>query len=320
MSISAIEADKFYTSPEAANAFVKLIKKHVNLDSFDNIIEPSAGNGALLKVLPARTIGVDLYPEAEGIIEHDFLTWQPPAGKSCLISNPPFGSHSELAIKFFVRASEYCDTIAMIIPNTWETFKIQKQLPSGWGLVANERLPKNSFLLEGKKHNVNCSLQIWKKQEDAGLRMLEEPPKEHEDFIFVGPNSEFDVSVIKTTSDATTKFVPASTPIKTNPTNRLYMKCRDSMVVQDLLGLSIERVGIKPFVTRALIVKAYEEKQQELNHIDIYTRPWGNVGRVRDIFDASIWGDEEEFKMVAWQGNRGLYNGPHTNKGKENEI
>ena len=41
-------------------------------------IEPSAGDGAFLKKLPIdRRIGVDIEPRYEGIVESDFLEWEP---------------------------------------------------------------------------------------------------------------------------------------------------------------------------------------------------------------------------------------------------
>jgi len=78
----ARKLDQFYTNPEYVNAFVDAISKFVNLDTFDLMLEPSAGDGSFFSLLdPTKRIGVDLDPKCVGVEKHDFLTWQPPAGK-----------------------------------------------------------------------------------------------------------------------------------------------------------------------------------------------------------------------------------------------
>ena len=42
----ARKLDQFYTNPEYVNAFVDAISKFVNLDTFDLMLEPSAGDGS----------------------------------------------------------------------------------------------------------------------------------------------------------------------------------------------------------------------------------------------------------------------------------
>lgn len=180
------QLDKFYTSLTASETFINFVNKHVNLNEFDNIIEPSAGCGNLLKFLPPRTIGVDLLPEAEGIIQHDFLTWKFPVGKNVVVGNPPFGKSSKLAIEFFKHASNNCDVIAFIIPVTWEKYTIHKHLPMGWGLVVNERLPEKSFELDGSPYNVRCTMQIWTKGVVCNdLRLYKQPSGVNPYFDFV---------------------------------------------------------------------------------------------------------------------------------------
>lgn len=84
-------------------------------------IEPSAGDGAFLKKLPIdRRIGVDIEPRYEGIIESDFLEWEPENGKYITVGGPPFGHRGDLAVKFINHASKFSDVVAFILPQYFE--------------------------------------------------------------------------------------------------------------------------------------------------------------------------------------------------------
>lgn len=183
--MSSKSLDKFYTNDKAARTFIDYVQKFVRLEDFDNIIEPSAGAGALVKYLPPRTIGVDLVPEDDGvygIIQSDFFNFKYPQGRNITIGNPPFGSRSKLAVEFFKHAAKSSDVIAFIIPVTWEKYSIHKKLPRDWSLIATERLPEASFELDGKPHNVRCCIQVWARG-GIGLRKTIVEPNTHPDFL-----------------------------------------------------------------------------------------------------------------------------------------
>lgn len=180
--MSSKNLDKFYTNYLAACTFIDWVRTFVDLDSFDNIIEPSAGAGALLNHLPARTMRIDLMPERDDITQCDFFDFQYPLGKNITVGNPPFGSRSKLAIEFFKKAAEHSEAIAFIIPVTWEKYSIHKQLPEGWALVGSERLPEMSFELDGKPYRVRCCMQMWIKQVDTCHRINQAPRTSHPDF------------------------------------------------------------------------------------------------------------------------------------------
>lgn len=163
---TAKELDKFYTSPEASETFYNNVCSVIDLTTFDNIVEPSCGSGALLKNLPEETIALDLFPEMDGVIQQDFFDFQYPEGKTLTYMNPPFGKRSKLAIDFFNKAAEHSTAIACIIPVTWEKYSIQNRLKKGWALVFSERLPEKSFVLEGKPYSVRCVQQVWVSPEE----------------------------------------------------------------------------------------------------------------------------------------------------------
>ena len=92
--------DKFYTQKEVAKECIELIP---NIDTYDVIIEPSAGSGSFSSQL--KCIAYDIEPEGENIIQQDWLTTEPRKEKHILvIGNPPFGARSALA-KSFIRHS-----------------------------------------------------------------------------------------------------------------------------------------------------------------------------------------------------------------------
>lgn len=83
-----------------------------------------------------------------------------------MIGNPPFGTCSNLAIKFFNKASEVASYITFILPRTFRKESIQRKLNKFFHLIYDEDLPKNSFLVAGKEHDVPTVFQIWKKEKE----------------------------------------------------------------------------------------------------------------------------------------------------------
>ena len=69
--------DKFYTSSKIVDLCMSHIKKYITVSSNDQIIEPSAGNGAFINHIKSLTTNYKFYdiePEHPEIIKQDFLT------------------------------------------------------------------------------------------------------------------------------------------------------------------------------------------------------------------------------------------------------
>lgn len=269
--MSSKALDKFYTSDVAARTFIEYIQKYIKFSDYDNIIEPSAGAGALLNQLPSNTIGVDLMPERDDIIASDFFDYVYPVGKNITVGNPPFGSRSKLAVEFFKHAAKSSDAIAFIIPVTWEKFSIHKQLPLGWSLVGNERLPEASFELDGKPYRVRCTMQVWVKQDIQALRKTKKEPGTHPDFSFIHSDgvidgtADWDVSILRLAN-------PDAPPRKWLTTfgkeegrskvNRIYIKFHSEEAKSRMLSITIDRDlvdGMMPRVTENIIVNYYNQ-------------------------------------------------------------
>lgn len=180
--------DQFYTNPKVAKRLID----QLDLSSYLNVVEPSAGAGYILDFLPEKSrIGVDLDPKRSDIIKTDFFDFEFPDERNAVVGNPPFGRRSSLAIKFFNKCSEHSDLIAFIVPVSWEKYEVQSKLNPEFKLTHSERLPRNSFLLEGKPYNVNCVWQVWSKNSCIDLRIKEVPAKSHPDFsMYLYNNTE----------------------------------------------------------------------------------------------------------------------------------
>lgn len=161
------QLDQFYTDPAYAQQFLKAVADAVDLDTYDHILEPSAGTGSFYNLLDAdRRIGLDLDPKAPGVIKTDFFDWMPPIGERIItIGNPPFGKNSGLAVKFFNRAAEFSDVIAFIIPRTFRKASVKNRLHKNFHKIYDEDVPANSFIFNGASYNVPCAAQIWQRKD-----------------------------------------------------------------------------------------------------------------------------------------------------------
>ncbi len=191
--MSKKDLDQFYTKPEIAELFVEKINNLVPLESFDRVIEPSAGTGNIFQYLPDGSLAFDLEPLGDGIVKMDWFDYHPTVDdilqnriNIAVVGNPPFGTGymNPLAKGFFNHAAKFANMIAFIVPGKYHSsWKVHKQLHPDFGLYFSELLPEDSFIRHGEPHNVNCCMQIWSKTPlGKNRRILTNPPTSHEDF------------------------------------------------------------------------------------------------------------------------------------------
>lgn len=163
--------DKFYTIKSIAEKCIASVSTIYEWNSWDLVVEPSAGNGSFLTNIPLQIpykIGLDISPEHKDIIEKDFFDYLPNKDiidKNILvIGNPPFGKNSSLAVKFFNHASLWANTIAFIIPRTFRRESVQNRLNKSFHLILDEDIPiiPCSFT---PPMMVKCCFQIWEKKQ-----------------------------------------------------------------------------------------------------------------------------------------------------------
>ncbi|OOY06950.1 hypothetical protein [Thioclava sp. F36-7] len=176
--------DQFFTRPEIAKACYGRLVELYPVQAGDLWIEPSAGAGAFLELMPKTSIGLDLVPAADGVTYADYLDWTPPSGfqRHLVVGNPPFGRNTSTAVAFFNRAAEHADVIAMILPRSVRKPSVRRRLDEKFHLVDEILLPSGSFLYEGKPASVRTVFQIWERRDDARV----EAPAciSHPDFVF----------------------------------------------------------------------------------------------------------------------------------------
>lgn len=165
------EKDQFYTPEDTAkychNKFCEIISNYNDNINNYNFIEPSAGSGNFLKVLPKeRTIALDIEPNNDNIIEADYLNWTPSDNKKYyVLGNPPFGLRGQLALKFINHSYKFADYVAFILPQLFESDGkgAPRKRVQGFNLIHSEKLNSDFLNPDNKKIKVNCIFQIWSK-------------------------------------------------------------------------------------------------------------------------------------------------------------
>jgi hypothetical protein len=166
------QKDQFFTSEKDVNHCFNVFKNYMSSvgETIKDywFIEPSAGDGAFLNVLPSnKTIALDIEPNHKNIIQTDYFDWMPTKGdrKYIVFGNPPFGLRGHLALKFIEHSYEFADYVCFILPQLFESDgkgSPRKRI-SNYNLVHSEKL--NTFFHDpsGKEMKINVVFQIWSK-------------------------------------------------------------------------------------------------------------------------------------------------------------
>lgn len=196
--------DKYYTTQSTVNICMSLFKQQISITDKDLCVEPSAGNGSFataIKDLFSIYKFYDIQPENEYIEKFDYLDFnidkhisteeKMQVEKIHVIGNPPFGRQSTLAIKFIKISCSYCDTLSFILPKSFKKESMKKYFPLTFHLKCEFDLPKNSFIVDDKEHDVPCVFQIWEKKEEE--RKIAEKLEPY-NFKFVKKETDHDIS------------------------------------------------------------------------------------------------------------------------------
>jgi len=181
--------DQFYTCSETARYCVEQVLALPCCRDPDIVfLEPSAGAGAFLELLPADSrLGLDIEPRHPEVLEQDFLAYELPDTLAhrpvVVVGNPPFGRNASLAVRFVNQAARIGDVIAFILPKTFQKTSTVRRLDPHLHLIAEYELPAFSFVFEGKPWDVPCTFQVWERRDE--LRVDEEGVFTHDDFTFV---------------------------------------------------------------------------------------------------------------------------------------
>ena len=149
-----VERDSIYTPPRLADAVVERLHRDGYLVPGGWVVEPSAGDGALVRPLSAAghsVIGVDLDPNARGgqwcdrYLCADWLTLAPTLRTAlhlllesidvdAVVGNPPFGGPDDdptyVGARHAIAALDVAPVVAMILPGCWIVMHLtEKQDP-----------------------------------------------------------------------------------------------------------------------------------------------------------------------------------------------
>ena len=177
------EKDQFFTPRDIAqecwNAFRETVT--VDLDEY-TFIEPSAGDGSFLSVLPESTIAMDVEPRHERIQKQDYLQWRPTdtATRYIVFGNPPFGLRGHLALQFINHSAEFADYVCFILPQLFESDGkgAPRKRVVGYNLIYSKKLTGSFHMPDSTQVEVNGVFQIWAKHETNPEYTLAAPNRE----------------------------------------------------------------------------------------------------------------------------------------------
>ncbi len=180
-----------------------------------------------------------------------------------MIGNPPFGKYHSLSDAFLNRAFSYnnVQTIAFILPNTYNKHSRQKIIPKTWRIKNIKELGKDCFIFNGKKKHIPCSFFVFDKSKGKDLRF--DPKKaQTNDFLFSKP-PDFDFFIFGASPSKITQHV--------HPNNRGYFikaiineaRLKKRFKTLPWKGNSCANGGVAWF-TKAEIVHQYNQKINKL--------------------------------------------------------
>lgn len=161
------QKDQFFTPVDIAekcwDKFKEITKVTLNEYTF---IEPSAGDGSFFKLLPEKSIGLDIEPRCEKIIKKDYLTWKPELNKKYIVvGNPPFGLRGHTALNFINHSHSFADYVAFILPQLFESDGkgSPRKRVQGYNLIYSEKLAGLFHTPDKTEVEINGVFQIWSK-------------------------------------------------------------------------------------------------------------------------------------------------------------
>lgn len=177
-----VRGEAYWTAPALARRCVEFAAATVPFEGFDLVVDPSAGRGAFLTLLPPeKRVALDLRPQHPEVRRGDFLSWSPPrtAGRTLTIGNPPFGSRAALAMAFIARAATYSDAFAFVLPRSFNKYTFQNRVPADFHLLAS--FDCDQFCGEdGRPKAVRAVFQVWERRPYPRPRV--EPDASHPHF------------------------------------------------------------------------------------------------------------------------------------------
>ena len=167
---STKEKDQFFTPLETAKCCFQIFTDVISLYN-ENItdfkyIEPSAGDGSFLRVLPSDTIALDIEPRHPDVVQFDYLNWFPSElHKYVVFGNPPFGLRGHTALKFINHSYTFADYVCFILPQLFESDGkgVPRKRVKGFNLIQSIKIVSDFYEPNGNCIKINTIFQVWSK-------------------------------------------------------------------------------------------------------------------------------------------------------------
>jgi len=173
---STKEKDQFFTPIETAEKcfqiFTDVIETYGERPTDFKYIEPSAGDGRFLQVLPSDTIALDIEPRHPSIINADYLNWYPSENNNYVVfGNPPFGLRGHTALKFINHSLNFANYVCFILPQLFESDGkgVPRKRVKGYNLIHSTKLLSDFYEPCGNRIKINTVFQIWSKNHNNNL-------------------------------------------------------------------------------------------------------------------------------------------------------
>lgn len=168
------QKDQFYTPAATAlrcfEAFLRVLEARGEEEASFVYVEPSAGAGAFLGVLPSgRTTAMDVEPRHPDVCRQDYLDWRPDEKKGqrvVVFGNPPFGLRGQLALQFINHSALFAEYVCFILPPLFDSDGkgAPRARVRGLNLIYSEPVEDGVFTdPEGRRVRVRCVFQVWSK-------------------------------------------------------------------------------------------------------------------------------------------------------------
>jgi hypothetical protein len=160
--------DQFFTPKALVEKCWRMFRENTSVDINDyTFIEPSAGDGSFLRVLPEGSVGLDIEPRHDAITRQDYLTWKPSdaSKKYIVFGNPPFGLRGHHALNFINHSYAFADYVCFILPQLFESDGkgSPRKRVKGFHLIYSERLTAMFYNPDHQEIKINAVFQIWSK-------------------------------------------------------------------------------------------------------------------------------------------------------------
>jgi len=158
--------DKFYTADAVVRDCISSWENCIYVGDDEYVVECSAGGGAFLNHLSSYNVkAYDIKPEADGIVEQDFLSLDEDKEYENhyvhYLSNVPFGKGSSLANKFIKKCTNDYRTksFSFVLPASHSRSYLLNKVDKYFHLKHEHFC--SDFVEYGKSQKINCVFQVW---------------------------------------------------------------------------------------------------------------------------------------------------------------